>query len=89
MCDDMMSRDYDFPVPQPENVRYDLELFLIAQSLKVSGKALKDFDLPEPEHPWGRYSRDRVVHSVAKVVTKFLLVAWHVGWRKLLVPTSV
>jgi hypothetical protein len=30
----------------------------------VGGKALKDFDLPEPDHPWARYSRDRVVHGV-------------------------
>ena len=67
MCDDLdhiMSRDYDFPAPWPENVRYDLGLFLIAQSLRVSGKTLKDFDLPEPDHPWARYSRDRVVHGV-------------------------
>jgi hypothetical protein len=67
MCDDldhMVSRDYDFPAPRPETIRYDLGLFLIGQSLRASGKALADFGLPEPEHPWARYSRDRVVHSV-------------------------
>ena len=54
MCDDLdhvMSRDYDFPAPRPENVRYDLGLFLVAQSLRVGGKTLKDFDLPEPSIP--------------------------------------
>jgi hypothetical protein len=61
LCDDLdyiMSREYDFPLPHPENVHYDLSLFLIEQSLRAGGRALKDFDLPEAQHPWARYSRE-------------------------------
>jgi hypothetical protein len=45
-----MSRDYNIPAPRPKNVRYDLSLFLIAQSLKLGEKTLKDFDLPKPKY---------------------------------------
>ena len=67
LCDDVehiISRDYNVPLPQPENFHYDLGLFLIEQSLRAGGKALQDFDLPEPEYSWVRYSRNRVMHGV-------------------------